>query len=196
MNPLSSGPFSAFVGIDWADKKHDICLQGAVEETRELGRIAHQPQAIDQWAQAMFERFGGRIAVALELSKEPLVYALQKYDFIVLFLIPSQAAMIASPLTWVRCIVRRESAGNAFRRCMTQRLSQMIRSPTRHSWVHTYFRWVACAQSASRMLLTFLRVHVNDVLLGTAPQCRWLPRSAVIWRTDAATAVFWCESLS
>ena len=26
--------------------------------------------------------------------------------------------------------------------------------------------------------------------------CRWLPRSAVIWRTDAATAVFWCESLS
>jgi hypothetical protein len=40
---------------------------------------------IDQWAQSLHERFGGVIAVALELSKGPVVYALQKYDFFVIF---------------------------------------------------------------------------------------------------------------
>ena len=33
----------------------------------------------------MYRRFGGPIAVALELSKGPIVYALQKYDFFVIF---------------------------------------------------------------------------------------------------------------
>ncbi|ULU25309.1 IS110 family transposase [Dyella terrae] len=37
------------------------------------------------WARALHQRFGGRIAIALELTKGPVVYALQKYDFIVLF---------------------------------------------------------------------------------------------------------------
>ena len=85
MKTLLGGPFSAFVGIDWADRKHDICVQGDGEEVREFDRVAHQPQAIEQWAHAMFERFGGPIAIALELSKGALVYALQKYDFFVLF---------------------------------------------------------------------------------------------------------------
>ena len=93
MNTLVDGRFSAFVGIDWADRKHDVCVQGAGEETREFDRIAHQPQAIEQWAHAMFERFGGPIAIALELSKGPLVYALQKYDFLVLF--PINPVMLA-----------------------------------------------------------------------------------------------------
>jgi hypothetical protein len=85
MNTLSGGPFSAFVGLDWADQKHDVCVQGDGEDVREFDRIAHQPQAIEQWAQAIYERFGGPIAMALELSKGPLVYALQKYDFFVIF---------------------------------------------------------------------------------------------------------------
>ena len=85
------------MGIDWADRKHDVCVQGAGEETREFDRIAHQPQAIEQWAQTMLERFGGPIAIALELSKGPLVYALQKYDFLVLFPInPVMQAQVPS----------------------------------------------------------------------------------------------------
>ena len=93
MKTLLGGPFSAFVGIDWADRKHDICVQGDGEEVREFDCIAHQPQAIEQWAHAMFERFGGPIVIALELSKGALVYALQKYDFFVLF--PINPVMLA-----------------------------------------------------------------------------------------------------
>ena len=30
MNLISEKSFTAFVGIDWADSKHDICIQAAV----------------------------------------------------------------------------------------------------------------------------------------------------------------------
>ena len=78
--------FAAFVGIDWSDTKHDICLQATNSEERELAVVPHRPAAIDAWASALRRRFGGRpVAVCLELAKGPLVYALQKYDFLVLF---------------------------------------------------------------------------------------------------------------
>ena len=54
-------------------------------EAREFGTFAHQPEAIEAWAGGLHQRFGGRIAIALELAKGPVVYALQKYDFFVLF---------------------------------------------------------------------------------------------------------------
>jgi len=47
--------------------------------------IPHQVEHIEAWALALQQRFGGSIAIALELSKGPIVYALQKYDFFVLF---------------------------------------------------------------------------------------------------------------
>jgi transposase len=77
--------FTAIIGIDWADKKHDICLQVTETGQRQMSQIAHKTDKIDEWARALQRRFGGRIAVALELSKGPLVSALQKYDFFVIF---------------------------------------------------------------------------------------------------------------
>jgi Transposase len=78
--------FAAFVGIDWADAKHDVCLQAVGSDTRECSQLDHKPEAIDAWARALQARFAGRpVAVGLELNKGPLVYALRKYDFLVLF---------------------------------------------------------------------------------------------------------------
>ena len=85
MNTVSNKSFSAFIGIDWADAKHDVCVQAAGDERREFSRMPHKVEAIDDWAQSLYRRFGGQMAVALELSKGPLVYALQKYDFFVIF---------------------------------------------------------------------------------------------------------------
>ncbi|HEV7444332.1 MAG TPA: IS110 family transposase [Steroidobacteraceae bacterium] len=85
MSPLPEHPFTAYVGIDWADTKHDICLQAAGETRREFCCIRHQVAAIDEWANTLYLRFGGPVAVALELSKGPIVAALQKYEFLVLF---------------------------------------------------------------------------------------------------------------
>jgi hypothetical protein len=70
--------FTAIIGIDWADKKHDVCLQVTDTGQRQLSQIEHKTDKIDEWARSLQRRFGGRIAVALELSKGPIVSALQK----------------------------------------------------------------------------------------------------------------------
>ena len=85
MNQLADTVFTAYVGIDWADAKHDICVQAADSGAREFDCISSQPEGIDAWARTLYQRFGGPIAVALELCKGPIVSALQKYDFFVLY---------------------------------------------------------------------------------------------------------------
>jgi transposase len=85
MNTLNTTSFTAFIGIDWADAKHDICIQSAEGDEREFDVIPHQVERIDEWAHAMRRRFGSPIAVAVELSKGPIVYALQKHDCFVIF---------------------------------------------------------------------------------------------------------------
>jgi transposase len=69
-----------------SQRAHDICLQAANATRRESSVLPHRPDAIEAWAGALRQRFQGQpIAVCLELAKGPLVYALQKYDFLVLF---------------------------------------------------------------------------------------------------------------
>jgi len=93
MNQLADTVFTAYVGIDWADAKHDICVQAADSGAREFDCISSQPEGIDAWARTLYQRFGGPIAVALELCKGPIVSALQKYDFFVLY--PINPLMLA-----------------------------------------------------------------------------------------------------
>jgi transposase len=77
--------FTAIIGIDWADKKHDVCVQAIGSDKRQFSIIPHQVNKIDEWAREMVARHGGQMAVALELSKGPIVSALQKYDFFVIY---------------------------------------------------------------------------------------------------------------
>src|SRR5215510_13173631 len=86
MKPMSQEECAAFVGLDWADAKHDVCVQAAGTERREFGILEHSPEAIDIWVQTLRTRFNGQpVAVCLELNKGPIVSALRNYDFLVLF---------------------------------------------------------------------------------------------------------------
>src|ERR671925_1758021 len=86
MTPPSHDTFAAFIGIDWADAKHDVCLQTAGSAKRECFQLEHTPEAIDAWVTTLRTRFNGQpLAVCLELDKGPLVSALRKYDFLALF---------------------------------------------------------------------------------------------------------------
>jgi transposase len=86
MPRLPPEAFASFVGIDWADAKHDVCLQAVGDHKREFMILEHTPEAIDEWACIIRKRFAGRpVAVGLELNKGPLVYALRQYAFLVLF---------------------------------------------------------------------------------------------------------------
>lgn len=86
--------FAAFVGIDWADRQHVWAVSAADSSRIEQGQVVHTPEAVDQWAVELEQRFDGRpIAVALEQSRGPLVFMLSKYAHLVLFPVhPSTAA--------------------------------------------------------------------------------------------------------
>jgi transposase len=100
MNHFRDGQYAAYIGIDWADTKHDVCLQAQGCEQREFSCLPHQVDDIEQWVRSLRQRFGGPIAIALELSKGPIVYALQKHDFLVLFPInPSTLAKYREAFT-------------------------------------------------------------------------------------------------
>ena len=82
-----------FIGIDWADKKHDCYV---IDQN---GNAFHQefrqlPEEIEAWVGEMLKRAGGKpIAIMLEQSNGPLVHALMFRDDVVLYPInPKQLA--------------------------------------------------------------------------------------------------------
>jgi len=86
--------FAALVGIDWADRKHDICLQPGRDGKREYLVLEHRPEAIDDWANGLRTRFANRpVAVCLEQRKGALIHALLKYEHLVLY--PVNPQMLA-----------------------------------------------------------------------------------------------------
>ena len=86
MKPQVSEACAAFIGLDWADAKHDVCLQAAGTAPREFLSLEHSPEEIDAWVQTLRTRFHGQpVAVCLELNKGPIVSALRTYEFLVLF---------------------------------------------------------------------------------------------------------------
>jgi transposase len=86
--------FTAVIGIDWADKKHDVCVQDMATGRRRASQVRHRAEDLDEWARSLHHRFGGPIAIAVELSKGPIITVLQKYDFFVIF--PIEPAGLAS----------------------------------------------------------------------------------------------------
>ena len=78
--------YAALVSIDWADQQHAVCLLDPNTGAREQTIVKHTPAALQEWALALRQRFAGQpIAVCLEQSRGPLIYALLQYDFFVLY---------------------------------------------------------------------------------------------------------------
>jgi transposase len=87
--------FAATIGLDWADKKHDLWIQPSDGSKPQHQVIAQTPEALHEWVAQMRARFPkGRIAIALETSRGAVIAALGAYDFIVLF--PLNPSMICS----------------------------------------------------------------------------------------------------
>ena len=86
--------FSALIGIDWADKKHDVCELPTGTKKYKYSVISCKPESINDWALSLKKRYPGKqIAVACELKKGPLIYALSRHSHLTLFPIdPSTVA--------------------------------------------------------------------------------------------------------
>jgi transposase len=74
--PPSNISPALFIGIDWADQSHD-CYIIDTQGNGQHQSFKQTPEAIDQWVDRMLELSGGKtIAIMLEQSKGPLIYAL------------------------------------------------------------------------------------------------------------------------
>ncbi|MFA7172189.1 MAG: transposase [Kiritimatiellia bacterium] len=72
---------SILVGLDWADKKHDICWRDIDTGETQIKVLKHRPELINEWVCNLISRYPGkRIAVCLEQTRGPVVYALMGYD--------------------------------------------------------------------------------------------------------------------
>ena len=91
---MNKQTFAAYVGIDWADQKHDISLSSSVDGKPEHRQISSTPEALTDWLSQLRQRFPeGKIAVCLEQSRGPLIFHLIGYNCLVLFPVnPKQLA--------------------------------------------------------------------------------------------------------
>jgi transposase len=86
MNRTNTTEFAATIGLDWADRKHDLWICPAVQAKAEHRRLEQTPEALHEWVAKLRERFPNqRVAIAIETSRGPVISALMAYDFIVLF---------------------------------------------------------------------------------------------------------------
>ena len=86
MKAYSLNQYTVLIGLDWADKKHDVCIMNTETEKVEYEKFSHTPEAINAWVLALHKRFPNqRIAICLELKSGPIVYALLKYYWVDLY---------------------------------------------------------------------------------------------------------------
>ncbi len=83
---------AAFVGLDWADEQHAVCLRvAATQETRTF-TIEQQPEKLHEWVARLRHEFGDqKVGIAIEKSRGGLIYALMGYDFLILYPINPKA---------------------------------------------------------------------------------------------------------
>jgi len=78
--------YAAVIGIDWADKKHDVCELSTGSNKYKYSVISCKPESLNAWALSLKTRYSGqKVAVACELKKGPLIYSLSRHKHITLF---------------------------------------------------------------------------------------------------------------
>ena len=74
MKAYNVDDFDVLIGIDWADKKHDICEHPNHSDDYHYCVINSKPEALHDWAMDLKKRYPNqKIAVACELKKGPLI---------------------------------------------------------------------------------------------------------------------------
>jgi len=92
MTQHAEAAYAAFIGIDWADQKHDCCLSAAGAQSVEQGTIGARPEDVNAWINQLRKQFQGeKIAICLEQSKGALMHQLMTVEFIDLYPLNPQA---------------------------------------------------------------------------------------------------------
>lgn len=83
---------AAYIGLDWADDSHAVCLRVAATNQIRNFSVEQKPEKLHEWVASLREEFGGRkVGIAIEKSRGGLIYALMGYDFLILYPINPKA---------------------------------------------------------------------------------------------------------
>lgn len=89
---MNISEFKATLGLDWADRKHDLWIRPAGGGKPQHRCVEHSAEALHEWVAQLRARFPeGRVALGIETSRGPVISALLAYDFIVIFPINPKA---------------------------------------------------------------------------------------------------------
>ena len=83
---MAGTEFTAFIGLDWEEKAHSVCVLPAAGGQPQQAEVNHDPEGIGEWVAGLRQQFGNKpVAICLEMSRGGLVYALMHYDFLTLY---------------------------------------------------------------------------------------------------------------
>jgi transposase len=77
----------AWIGLDWADKHHDLFLETAAGQTERV-RLANDSGPLHQWLRGLDARFAGqKVAVCLEATRAAILPILLEYRQLEIYLV-------------------------------------------------------------------------------------------------------------
>lgn len=63
-----------FIGIDWADQAHAVCVIDPERSTPQHSSLEHKPDVIVAWARALQQKYSGReLRLIIEQSRGALI---------------------------------------------------------------------------------------------------------------------------
>jgi len=82
----------AWIGMDWADEKHDVSIYDVASRKQEALIVRQNPEALQEWLGQLRSKYeGGYVAIVLEQGRGGLLNALMGCEFLVLYIINPKA---------------------------------------------------------------------------------------------------------
>jgi transposase len=86
MSEVRKVEYAAWIGLDWGSEKHAIALQATDSKEVESCMLEQTPEALQDWFLRLLARFpGGKVAIAIEQSRGPVIHFLLGFDFVHVF---------------------------------------------------------------------------------------------------------------
>lgn len=87
--------YAALIGLDWANDRHVVSIMDTASGKKITDALEQSPVAIQEWVNRLREKYPGqKVALALEQSRGPVVYALMDYEIFDIY--PVNPAAMAS----------------------------------------------------------------------------------------------------
>jgi transposase len=83
---------AAWVGLDWADQRHQIYLYEVKSGQSESSSLESSPEALQLWLAQLRQRFGGApVALVLEQARGAVISALLSCEFVIIYPVNPQS---------------------------------------------------------------------------------------------------------